>query len=123
MNIFDSRPKILYDGNCALCKRSVQFISNHGGDAYYGYIPLQDKRATRWLKKYGYPEDYIDSVLLVHENYKLDKSDAAFEILRNLEKPWRWLYIFKVVPRPLRDAVYNFISRIRHKKFVQKMMS
>jgi predicted DCC family thiol-disulfide oxidoreductase YuxK len=38
-------------------------------------------------------------------------------IARRLRFPWPLLYAFIVVPRPLRDIVYDFIARHRYRWF------
>ena len=41
------------------------------------------------------------------------RSDAALAIALTLGCPWSLLAVFRLVPRPLRDAVYDFIARNR----------
>ena len=115
--------KILYDGDCALCKRSVRFIARHDGAGRFEFLPLQSVQGKEWLKKMGYPEDYNDSVMLIDGNDKYTSSDAVFNIMGKLNQPWSWLYCLKFIPRPVRDFFYHFISKVRHRKFVQKMLS
>jgi predicted DCC family thiol-disulfide oxidoreductase YuxK len=59
----------------------------------------------------------MQSVLLMENGRVLDKSDAALEIAKNLTGAWPLLYVFKVIPTFLRNAVYNFISKNRYRWF------
>ena len=45
------------------------------------------------------------------------RSTAALRIARRLRFPWPLLYAFILVPRPLRDMIYDFIARNRYQWF------
>jgi len=45
------------------------------------------------------------------------RSDAALEISKDLDGLWPSLYLLKIIPRFVRDAVYNFISQHRYQWF------
>ena len=45
------------------------------------------------------------------------RSTAALRIARRLRFPWPLLYAFIIVPRPLRDLIYDFIARHRYRWF------
>jgi len=47
------------------------------------------------------------------------KSDAALRIAARLGWPWSWLPVLRLVPRGLRDAVYDLIARHRYRWFGQ----
>jgi predicted DCC family thiol-disulfide oxidoreductase YuxK len=55
-------------------------------------------------------------VLIKGENC-FTKSDAALEIARNLSGLWPVLYAFKILPRFIRNPVYDWIARNRYRWF------
>lgn len=59
----------------------------------------------------------MDSVVLVVGDRAYVRSDAALEVVRRLGFPWSLLAVFKVVPRPIRDVVYDWIARHRYRWF------
>jgi predicted DCC family thiol-disulfide oxidoreductase YuxK len=59
----------------------------------------------------------MDTVILAVGNDIFSRSDVALEIVRRLGFPWSLLYVFKWVPRPIRDAVYNWVARNRYRWF------
>ena len=59
----------------------------------------------------------FDSIVLLKNGTVYQKSDAALEITRELNGLWSWLYIFKIVPRFIRDFIYNIIARNRYRWF------
>ncbi len=56
--------------------------------------------------------------MLTDDGTLLVRSNAFVHILRRLGGGWRILAgIIAVIPRPLRDVVYDFIARIRYRVF------
>ena len=58
-----------------------------------------------------------DSILYIENDKIYDRSTAALKIGRNLSKPWNYTYFFILVPRFLRDVVYDIISKKRYSWF------
>lgn len=115
-----SNPEILfYDGHCALCHRAVKFVLKHdrSGSAFR-FAPLQGETFQSRVP----PEtraDLPDSVVvLTADGGLLIRSNAFLHILRRLGGGWKFLAgVISVIPRPLRDAAYNIIARIRYRIF------
>jgi predicted DCC family thiol-disulfide oxidoreductase YuxK len=47
----------------------------------------------------------------------LERSDAAIAIARGLKAPWTLLGVARIIPRPIRDALYRFVARNRYRWF------
>jgi predicted DCC family thiol-disulfide oxidoreductase YuxK len=45
------------------------------------------------------------------------RSAAALRIARGLSFPWPLAYVFVVIPRPLRNWIYNLVARHRYRWF------
>jgi predicted DCC family thiol-disulfide oxidoreductase YuxK len=45
------------------------------------------------------------------------KSDAALAILAGLGHGWQLVQVLRIIPRPLRDLVYDLIARYRYRWF------
>jgi predicted DCC family thiol-disulfide oxidoreductase YuxK len=58
-----------------------------------------------------------DSIVLVQDGALAVKSTAALRIARGLRWPWPLLAVFWLVPRPLRDLVYDWIAKNRYRWF------
>jgi len=115
-----SNPEILfYDGHCALCHGAVKFVLKHdrSGKAFR-FAPLQGATFQSRVSA-GARADLPDSVVVLTESGALlFRSNAFIYILRRLGGGWGILGgVLAVVPRPLRDVVYNFIARIRYRVF------
>jgi predicted DCC family thiol-disulfide oxidoreductase YuxK len=113
-----ARQLVLYDGECGLCDRSVQFLlaRDHGGTL--SYAPLQGETAARLLGRHHLPGD-LQTIVFVRdegtpEETPFLRSDAALEILSALGGAWRLTGAFRILPRFLRDALYRWVAHNRY---------
>jgi predicted DCC family thiol-disulfide oxidoreductase YuxK len=118
---------ILFDGVCNLCNRSIQFVIRHDPNAQFQFAPLQSDVAHRLLCSVGDTSNVDsrqpaipDSFVLLDDRRVFRRSTAALRIVRQLRFPWRLLYALMVVPRPMRDWVYDRIARNRYRWFGQR---
>lgn len=116
MKSAQSSPILLFDGVCHLCAGSVQWVLKRDRAGLFRFASLQSEVGQQFLRRLGVPEK-MDSVVLVVGARAYMRSDAALEVVRRLGFPWSLLAIFKVVPRPLRDVVYDWIARHRYRWF------
>ena len=105
------RPLVLYDGECGLCARSVQFILDHERGPTLDFAALQSPLGQQLLTQHQLVGE--DSLVYVADGQAWIRSAGALRIAAHLRAPWRWLRISVIVPRPLRDAVYRWIAKRR----------
>jgi predicted DCC family thiol-disulfide oxidoreductase YuxK len=115
-----SKPEFLfYDGHCALCHRSVRFVLKHdrSGNAFR-FAPLQGDTFQARVsadRQAGLPDSIV---VLTAQGSLLVRSGAFLHILRRLGGGWKFLAgVFALIPRPVRDFVYDFIARVRFRVF------
>jgi predicted DCC family thiol-disulfide oxidoreductase YuxK len=110
---------IFYDGHCGLCHRAVTFVLKHdrSGTAFR-FAPLQGTTFQERVPA-GQRTNLPDSMAVqTASGALLLRSDAWLHILRRLGGGWRvGAALVAVVQRPLRDAFYNSIARIRYRVF------
>lgn len=61
--------------------------------------------------------DFVESIVLVMDEGCWVKSDAVLNILNSLPGPWALGSIFRLVPRPIRDWIYDGIASNRYRWF------
>lgn len=108
---------ILFDGVCNLCSASVQFIIKRDPKSVFQFAALQSTTGQQLLDHFHIDKNKLHSIILVRGNYFYQRSDAALEIARKLRGVWPLLYTFKILPRFMRDAVYDWISSRRYRFF------
>jgi len=111
---------LLYDGQCAFCSSSVQFILKREKRKTTAFAPFYSETYYRVLL----PEEreaLPDSLIVIRRNGEiLDRSTAALYIGLKLKSPWRELSKAGLtVPEFLRDGVYRIVAACR-KKLVRK---
>jgi predicted DCC family thiol-disulfide oxidoreductase YuxK len=109
-----AHPTLLFDGVCNLCHGTVRFVLAHDRAARFRFATLQSEVGRALLARHGLDAAALDSVVLVDADGAHERSDGALRTLARLDSPWRWLGLLRVVPRPLRDAVYDWIARHRY---------
>ena len=107
---------ILFDGVCSLCNSSVRFVIKRDHKKIFRFASLQSEFAKKIIRSTAIVDSVKTIVLLKSEKIFL-RSDAALEIARELDGLWPSLYGLKIIPRFIRDAVYNFISHRRYQWF------
>jgi predicted DCC family thiol-disulfide oxidoreductase YuxK len=108
---------ILFDGVCNLCNSGVQFLLRRDAGKKFKFASLQSETGQELLNKAGLTADIPDSFVLIRgEDYFL-KSTAGLHVLKELGGAWKLLFIFIILPRPVRDFVYDAIAKSRYKLF------
>jgi predicted DCC family thiol-disulfide oxidoreductase YuxK len=104
-------PIVLFDGDCGLCQRSVQFILDHEADHELHFAPLASPTGQRLLA--AHQVTARETMVVITDDGVSVRSAGALEIARHLRRPWRWLRCCRWVPRGLRDLAYRGVARSR----------
>ena len=110
-------PVLLFDGVCNLCNASVQWVLLHDRKGIFHFAALQSDTGQALLRQWGRSTEDFDTVVLVDGDRLLLHSDVPLEIVRRLGGWWKLLYVFKIVPRPVRNAIYGWVARNRYRWF------
>ncbi|MFM2269747.1 MAG: hypothetical protein RL757_3188 [Bacteroidota bacterium] len=113
-------PIVFFDGVCNLCNGAVQFIIARDAHAKLRFAALQSDAAAQIFKNQHAQHIDFKSIILLENDKIYDRSTAALRIAKNMDGFWKLLYIFIIVPKPIRDAVYNFIAQNRYRWFGQQ---
>jgi predicted DCC family thiol-disulfide oxidoreductase YuxK len=130
MNIFavyvkpkmDSDKKIiLFDGVCNLCNRSVQFITKRDKNDEFRFATLQGEIGQQLINKHNIDISKVDSIILIEPGVAYYvKSTAALKIGRSFGGFWKIANVINLIPRQLRDIVYDSVAKYRYHWFGQK---
>ncbi len=111
---------ILFDGVCNLCSAFLQFVYKFDHKGMYKFSWIQSEAGTDILEWLGMPtNDYKTIVYLEHEKAYL-KSTAFLKIVRHLKYPWPLLQAGYVLPRFVRDWIYDVVAKYRYALFGKK---
>jgi len=117
-----TNPIVLYDGVCGLCNQLVQFLLKRDKHDQLRYASLQSDFASKILVRHGLNPKDLDTVCVVI-NYEetdervLTRSTAILNVIKNLGGIWKVAALGQVVPRPIRDLLYEMVARNRYRMF------
>jgi predicted DCC family thiol-disulfide oxidoreductase YuxK len=111
-------PILLFDGVCNLCNGAVQFIIRRDPCGRFRFAALQSDAAKALLQSAGAGAGGLpDSMVLIEDGRLYTRSSAALRVARHLRFPWPLVRVFWIVPRPLRNWMYDFVARHRYRWF------
>jgi predicted DCC family thiol-disulfide oxidoreductase YuxK len=90
------------------------------GPGRFRFAALQSEPGQRLLRAHGLPANRLDTFVMIEGGRAYTQSTAGLRVVRRLGFPWSLFYAFIIIPRPLRDAVYTWISRHRYGWFGQR---
>jgi predicted DCC family thiol-disulfide oxidoreductase YuxK len=111
---------ILFDGVCNLCNGAVQFVIKRDNKNQFLFASLQSEEGKQILEDNNFSANKSDSFLLVEDGKVYERSTAALRVLKNLSGLRSLLYGFIIVPKFIRDSVYNWIAKNRYQRFGRK---
>jgi predicted DCC family thiol-disulfide oxidoreductase YuxK len=114
------QPIVLFDGVCNLCNSAVQFVIRHDKKNIFLFTSLQSDAGQKLLAQYDLPLDELSSFILITNNKAYTRSSGALRVVKKLKGLWPLLYGFIIVPKFIRDGVYNWVGRNRYKWFGKK---
>jgi predicted DCC family thiol-disulfide oxidoreductase YuxK len=108
-------PTVFYDGSCALCHGLVRFLLARDRGAFR-FAPLDGptfRAHSPALRRWP------DSMVLLTDNGQwLVRSEAVLWTLRRLGGVWRVpAAMAGLAPKPVRDALYDWVARHRRQWF------
>jgi predicted DCC family thiol-disulfide oxidoreductase YuxK len=98
----------------------VNFVIRNDKKKIFRFAPLQSGAGQKLLEQYGLAGKNFDSFVLIKDGVAYQKSTAGLIAWSHL--PWymQYMKIFWLVPKFLRDKVYDFIAANRYKWFGKK---
>ena len=111
---------VLFDGVCNLCTGTVVFILKRDRQARFRFASLQSEAGKKLLAAHGLTATSLETMIVIEGGRVFSRSDAALRIAANLGRLWPVLGVFRIIPRVIRDTVYNFVARHRYRWFGQR---
>ena len=109
---------VLFDGDCNLCNRTVQFIIPRDKKDRFRFASLQGTTARELLHSFQKEGKKIpDSVVLIKNGKRYTESGAALRMLGSLSHLWPLMMIFLIVPPFIRNAAYKLVANNRYRWF------
>ncbi len=116
---FDPLPKesgiVYFDGVCSVCNGFVDFLITRDHNHSLRYSTLQGDTAQKNLSEDLYKD--VDSLVFQRSEKIYTQSNAALMALSSLGGFWKFVIWLRLIPRFIRDIVYNVIAKNRYAWF------
>lgn len=103
---------VLFDGECAMCNRFVQWVLRVDTKQRFRFAPLNGKTSQTILNKTVDPT----SIIIINDlGHSLTESDAILYLIQKLPLPWSLGRVGYVMPKKIRNAIYRWVAKRRHR--------
>jgi predicted DCC family thiol-disulfide oxidoreductase YuxK len=114
------KPIILFDGVCNFCNAIVNFIIRQDKKNAFLFAALQSEAGKKLLQQYDINWERSDSFVVIENNKACMKSTAVLKLYGKLPWYWKWTQLFWIVPKFIRDWIYNVVAKNRYRWFGKK---
>ena len=98
----------------------VNFIIRQDRKKVFLFAALQSESGRKLLEQYHINWQRSDSFVVIENDKAHMKSNAALKLYAKLPWYWKWTQFLWIVPKFIRDWVYNVIARNRYRWFGRK---
>ena len=106
---------IVFDGQCALCNRFVQYILRKDVKEIFYFSSFQGLTTDVDQSKMETP--LYQSVAYFKQQVCSQKSTAVIKIYKTLFGPFHWSQLGWIIPRFIRDGAYDIVAKYRYRWF------
>lgn len=110
-------PIVLVDGVCHFCQGLTKWIIKRDPEGKYHFASLQSDVAKKLLEQGNLSTDSMDTFVLIEDEKYYTRSTAALRLAKGLKFPYPLLYVLIIVPKFIRNAIYNTVARNRYRWF------
>ena len=109
---------ILFDGVCNLCNNSVQRVIRNDKRGIFKFAAMQSPVGQELLSKHGLGGGHVpDSIVYINRGKAYVRSTAVLRTARKMDGAYPLAFSLLIIPRFLRDAVYDLVARNRYRWF------
>jgi len=98
----------------------VNFIIDHDINDSFRFAALQSESGQEILKQLKLSTSDFDTFIFLDGKNYYFKSTAALKIAKQLPGFWKILFLFIILPKPIRDFIYDLVAKNRYKIFGRK---
>ncbi|MBX9773582.1 MAG: DCC1-like thiol-disulfide oxidoreductase family protein [Xanthobacteraceae bacterium] len=107
---------VVFDGVCVLCSGWVQFLLERDNADFFRFTPIQSRYGRALAQRLGIDPESPETNAVILGGRAYFKADSAIRALTHVPR-WRWVRVFSIVPRRLRDWLYDRVARNRYRLF------
>jgi predicted DCC family thiol-disulfide oxidoreductase YuxK len=107
---------VVFDGVCVLCTGWIRFLIVRDHATFFRFTPIQSSYGGALARRLGIDPELPQTNAVIIDGNAYFKSDTAIQALAQLPR-WQWVRAFLILPRPLRDWLYDRVAQNRYRLF------
>ena len=111
---------VVFDGVCNFCNYWINFAVKRDRRKKLKFTTLQGETAKKLLPQFNINPTSLSSVIFIDKGKAYTQSSASIRICKYMNGGWKLFYGLIIVPKFIRDVIYNWIARNRYKWFGKK---
>ncbi|MEO5757963.1 MAG: DCC1-like thiol-disulfide oxidoreductase family protein [Mesorhizobium sp.] len=111
---------IVFDGVCVLCSGFVRMVVRLDRKSRFRFATAQSPFGEALFRKHGLRTDSYETNLALINGAAFTQLDSFVAVMSELGWPWRAAKILLLLPRPLRDWLYDRVAKNRYALFGRK---
>ena len=106
---------VFYDGECGFCNRSVAFVLKNDKSKSILFASIRSEFTQKLFEESNWQAPDLSTFYFLENEELFEKSTAAIKVSKYFSFPQSWLGTMIVIPEFIRDFVYSFFAKRRHR--------
>lgn len=111
---------LVIDASCVLCHWFWRFVIKNDRKEVCWFGALQDNHIQETLMQYAWYDRWVDSIWVIADGVLYQKSSAILRVLKEFPRRWQWTRVWYILPRVVRDGIYDRVAKNRIWRFGKK---
>ncbi|OJF98723.1 thiol-disulfide oxidoreductase DCC family protein [Pararhizobium antarcticum] len=111
----DSHAILVFDGECLVCSGWVNVVLRHDRAGRFRFLTAQSPLGEALYRHYGLETRNYETNILIEHGCAFFKSEGAIRMAAGLGYPFKLSPALRILPRRLRDALYDLVARNRYR--------
>ncbi|MEM7192499.1 MAG: DCC1-like thiol-disulfide oxidoreductase family protein [Pseudomonadota bacterium] len=116
-NFPDNCQLIVFDGVCVLCNGFARFVARRDVERRFRFTEAQSPLGSALFRHYGLDDVHYETNLLIRDGRAYGRMEAFVLIVSQLGAGWPLVRAILLLPRPIRNWLYERIAQNRYKLF------
>jgi len=110
---------IVFDGTCILCNGFMKFILRFDRHQTFKFLTAQSDNGQTLYKHHDLDPTDFDTFLVFVDGQLYERMDGVLAIYAKLGWPWKLAGIAHILPRTIKNWLYNRVAKNRYALFGQ----
>ncbi len=116
-NALKGKNIIVFDGVCVLCNGWVKFTLRYDRQERFHFVIAQSDFGEKIYADLGLKSTDYETFIVFTDGQLHTKLDGVFALFSTLGYPWKIFSVFRVLPRPMKNLMYDLVAKNRYRLF------